>query len=302
MNIKELHYILCIAKHQNLSKAAQELYVSQPTLSKYLQKLESDLDCKLFSRIDNRYLPTHIGSRYLEYARKMLLVNQDWERELSDLTSYSEGELNIAVPPMRSSCMIPSILVPFSAKYPNIHVNFLEEASGVQETLLQNHQIDFAIFNVTSHHPKLTYELLGEEEILLILSPHHPLAAFQKEAIVSPYPYLDLSLFSKEPFILHYPDQTTGRIALELFKKYKITPPVPFHTRNTQAAVLLVLEGLGSCFAPKTYMDHLHFNKKPLCFSLGAPKVCSSLSIAYQKGAYLPAYALDFIQIAKRMF
>ena len=50
MNVQELHYILCIAKHQNLTKAAQELYISQPTLSKYLQKLERELDGKLFSR------------------------------------------------------------------------------------------------------------------------------------------------------------------------------------------------------------------------------------------------------------
>lgn len=58
MNYSELHYILCIAKHQNLTRAAQELYISQPTLTKHLQKLEREMGAKLFSRNGNTYVPT----------------------------------------------------------------------------------------------------------------------------------------------------------------------------------------------------------------------------------------------------
>lgn len=107
MNFQEVNYILCIAEHQNLTKAAQELYISQPTLSKHLQKLEWEVGGKLFSRSGNSYVPTYLGRRYMEYVKKVLTVNQDWEKELQDLTSYSEGELNIAFPLMRSSCMVP---------------------------------------------------------------------------------------------------------------------------------------------------------------------------------------------------
>ena len=58
MNIHELNTVLCIAKHQNLTKAARELFISQPTLSKHLKKLERELGMKLFARIDNCYHPT----------------------------------------------------------------------------------------------------------------------------------------------------------------------------------------------------------------------------------------------------
>ena len=113
MNITELNYVLCIAKHQNLTKAAQELYISQPTLTKHLQKLEREMNGKLFSRSGNSYTPTYLGRRYMEYAKKILEVNQDWEKELQDLTSYKEGELNIAFPLMRSSSMVPQIMQAF---------------------------------------------------------------------------------------------------------------------------------------------------------------------------------------------
>lgn len=61
MNYHELKYILCIAKYQNLTKAAQELYISQPTLTKHLQKLEREMGTKLFSRSGNSYTPTFAG-------------------------------------------------------------------------------------------------------------------------------------------------------------------------------------------------------------------------------------------------
>lgn len=91
MNYSELHYILCIAKHQNLTRAAQELYISQPTLTKHLQKLEREMGAKLFSRNGNTYVPTYTGRKYMEYARKILQVKQDWEKELKDLTEITKG-------------------------------------------------------------------------------------------------------------------------------------------------------------------------------------------------------------------
>ena len=177
MNYSELHYILCIAKHQNLTRAAQELYISQPTLTKHLQKLEREMGAKLFSRNGNTYVPTYTGRKYMEYARKILQVKQDWEKELKDLTENNEGELNIAVPLMRSSCMIPQIMAEFSEKYPNVNVSIWEEAYSIQEKLLLNDQLDFGIFNETREHPKLEYELLKREEILLVMPPDHPLAS-----------------------------------------------------------------------------------------------------------------------------
>ena len=177
MNYHELEYILCIAKYQNLTKAAQELYISQPTLTKHLQKLEREMGTKLFSRSGNSYTPTFAGRKYMGYARKILQIRQDWEKELKDLTENNEGELNVAFPLMRSTCMVPQIMTSFFQKYPKVKVNILEEAYSIQEKLLLNDQLDFGIFNEVHKHPKLEYELLKKEEILLIMPPEHPLAA-----------------------------------------------------------------------------------------------------------------------------
>lgn len=299
MNVQELNYVLCIAKHQNLTVAARELYISQPTLSKYLQKLERELGGKLFSRSGNRYIPTYLGRRYLDYAKRMLEVNQDWERELMDLTTCQEGELNIAFPLMRSSCMVPRILPVFHEEYPGIRVNLMEETYAIQERLLLDDQLDFAVFNEARPNPKLAYEELLQEEVLLMLPPDHPLAECGVPWEGSSYPWMDLHLLADVPFILHFTEQTTGGIARELFDHYEISPPVPFRTRNPQACALLCQQGLGATFIPQRYVAGLHWERPPLCFSVGEGGTFSRLTIAYRKGAYQPTYAREFIRIAK---
>lgn len=299
MNIQELNYVLCIARHQNLTEAAQELYLSQPTLSKYLQKLEREMGGKLFSRIGNRYVPTYLGRRYLEYARRMLELDRDWHRELQDLNASREGELNIAFPLMRSSCLVPRVLPVFHARYPGIRINLREESCDIQEKLLLNDQLDFAIFNEGHPHPRLTYEELLREEVLLVLPQGHPLEACGVERPGCNYPWMDLRLLAKEPFVLHYPDQTTGRIAQDLFDFYEIQPPVPFRTRSTQVCAALCQEGMGACFLPQRYLQTLDPQHQLPCFSVGEQGTFSRLTIAYRKGAYLPSYAQAFIHISK---
>ncbi len=299
MHFQELNYILCIAKHQNLTKAAQELYISQPTLTKYLQRLEREVGGKLFVRSGNSYTATYLGRRYLEYARKILTVDQDWKKELQDLTSYNEGELNIAFPLMRSSFMVPQIMETFHRQYPGIRVNLMEETYAIQEKLLLDDQLDFAIFNEAKPHPKLEYETLLKEEVLLVMPRGHPLAALGEKKSGREYPWIDLRLLGQEPFILHFPEQTTGQIALELFEKYGICPDVPIRTRNTVTCVKLCQKGMGLCFIPETYLKNIELRQPPLCFSVGREGAFSTLTIAYRKGAYLPAYARDFIRIAR---
>lgn len=295
----ELQYFMAIAKHRNLTKAAQELYVSQPTLTKFLQKLEKKMGGKVFRKNGHRYELTFLGNRYLEYARKVTALNQDWEKELSDMRSSYEGELNIALPSMRSACLIPQLLPTFHKKHPGVHINFYEYEHGIQDELLADGKLDFAIFSAWQAHPNLAYESLKTEEILLVLQPEHPLA---KKAVVRDdcrYPWLDLSLFKDHPFILHFPDQNTGRDAQQLFEQYHIQPPVPFLTRSSQTCIQLAAKGLGATFAPESYVNDAARSGSVLAFSTGEPPILNNLIIAHRKNSYLSTFAVDFINIAK---
>ena len=286
MNTQELEYILCIAKHKNLTKAAQELYISQPTLSKYLKRIEEELGGKIFSYSKNQYIPTYLGRKYIEYAEKVLIMDANWKKELEDLNANKKGELSIAFPPMRSACIIPKVIPAFRKRYPDIKINFLEESNAIEEKLLHSDTLDFAVFNETLAHPELDYQTLGKEEILIMTSTK-----------LSNNDYLDLAQIKDENFILNFPNQTTGKIVDELFAKANIRPKVLFHTRNIQAGALLAEQGYGICFVPENYIDILPLKQKPYFYSIGKSKVYSTLVIAYKKNKYMTEYEKYFIEL-----
>lgn len=299
MDYSDLRYFIAIAEHKNLTKASQELYISQPTLTKYLQKLEKELGGKVFRKNGHQYNLTFLGQRYLEYARKVITLNQDWEKELSDMRSCFEGELNIALPPMRCASLIPQFLPEFHRKHPGVHINFYEYGNSIQDRLLTDGNLDFAILSEWQAHSNLNYEHLKTEEILLVLQPGHPLAKYAVIRNDCRYPWLNLGLLAEHPFILHFPDQNTGRAAEQLFAQYHIQPPVPFRTRNSHTSIQLASEGLGACFAPESYIKHTSGFWPMQAFSVGEPPLHNELIIAYRKNSYLSTYAVDFINIAK---
>ena len=91
MELKEARYILAIARHQSIGKAAESLYISQPSLSKYLKNLEERLGAPLFSRHENRYYPTYMGERYLHYAEQIVACGDEWMQEYDDIAHRQRG-------------------------------------------------------------------------------------------------------------------------------------------------------------------------------------------------------------------
>ena len=123
MDFRELSYVLAIAKYQNITKAAEALYVGQPTLSKFLISLENDLGLKLFRRSGNKYLLTYAGERYTRQAAEIMRLKNDLDVELSDILKRDVGTLNVAFANMRCTYMLPCALPAFEKLHPNVRIN-----------------------------------------------------------------------------------------------------------------------------------------------------------------------------------
>ncbi|MEG2936339.1 MAG: LysR family transcriptional regulator [Clostridium sp.] len=299
MELKEARYILSIYKNKSITKAAEELYISQPSLSRYLQNMESRLGNALFSRIGNEYIPTYFGKRYLDYANKIILLGDEWEREYCELVDNNKGVLNIAIPLTRSSCILPKILHKFYAKYPNVKINLKEESHSISKESFISNEIDFAIYNTKDISTSLDYISLGSEPFVLVTPKNHYLNENGYEISNENLPFIDLALFKDENFILHYPDQSSGIIAAELLKKYNITPKTILNTRNPEVAISMVSLGTGLCFAPQSYVRKSIKDIDVSCFLIGEPIIKVELKAIYRKGEYLPNYAKYFITLVK---
>ncbi|MDP4121312.1 MAG: LysR family transcriptional regulator [Bacillota bacterium] len=300
MDFKELQYITSIARNQNLTKASQELYVSQPSLSKFLHNLEKNIGIKLFNRLGNKFVLTYAGERYVEYAKRILLIKKDLDDEINDISVLRDGRLNIAFPLTRCSYMAPAILPEFKMAHPNIKVNLFEASSNDLEKLLLNGKVDIAIFNGPINHSDLAYEILGKEEIVLVVSKNHPLVNSGKPIKESRYPWIDIKQFKNDSFILHYSEQRTEQIANQIFNEKKIVPQVILRTHSIECAVRLAALGFGVCFVSENHIKHISLETNPALFSVGDFPTEVELLAVYRKDAYLPQYARDYISIAKK--
>lgn len=300
LDFKGLRYLTCVACTQNLTKASQELYISQPSLSKFLHNLENNMGVKLFERLGNKFVLTYAGERYVDYAKRILLIKKDLDDEMNDISALRDGRLNIAFPQTRCSYMAPAILPKFKMAYPNIKVNLFETNSNDLEKLLRDGKVDIAIFNGPENHSDLAYEILGKEEFVLVVSKDHPLAHCGKAVKGNKYPWIDIELFKNDNFILHYPEQRTEQIAMQIFSEKKIVPHVILRTHSIEGAVRLAASGFGVCFVSESHMKHIHLETDPILFSTGNLRTEIELLAVYRKGAYLPQYAKDYINIAKK--
>lgn len=138
MDFKDLSYVLAIARYQNITKAANSLYVTQPTLTKFLQNLESELGQKLFRKLGHRFVLTYAGERYVEKASEILNLKKELDQEMNDIVKNNYGSLKIAFPTMRGTYMLPCTLPIFNSLYPNVRLEILESHSYLLEDMLLN--------------------------------------------------------------------------------------------------------------------------------------------------------------------
>ena len=301
MELKEAAYIISIYRNKNITKAARELYISQPSLSRYLQNVENHLGFPLFNRIGNEYIPTGNGQRYLDYAFRILQLGKEWKEECLELKNETKGELSIAIPLMRSSCMIPGTFPLFQKKYPDVTLSLVEEAHAISEQLLLNDTVDFAVYNPPEVSDSLEYVPLRLEPFVLVCRKGHPIESCAKASETTSYPVIDLASCSEESFILHVPEQNSGHVAIRLFEQCRYKPHVLLQTRSTEVAISLAASGIGLAFAPETYVHKMQQTLELSCFCVGDPIAQVQLMAVYRKGKYLPAYARFYIELLKTL-
>lgn len=243
MDLKQLNYIVVIAEEQNLTKAAERLFVSQSTLSLFLGKLEKELGLSLFAREKNRLSITPAGELYVETARKML----DMKKELYEKLHICQNDdtLNIGI----SSQMVLQIFAKVFAKYkptaPNFNANVMEGRAVAILDKLHEGKLDIAIIGRGEliRDDRYHIQLMKKEEVWLVVPPNHPNAAAASMDYDNP-PVADISLFANENFALSPRDTCDYQIALRLFNDYHMNAGVVCELNSTIALCRMVLQGL----------------------------------------------------------
>ncbi|HMM46887.1 MAG TPA: transcriptional regulator CynR [Thiobacillaceae bacterium] len=177
---RSLRYLMAVAEYQSFTRAAEALYVSQPTLSQQIKQLEDLLDVQLLDRTGRNVRLTPAGEIYLYHARRALGELNAAERAIGELHDLSRGSLRVGMTPITEYLAIP-LLEQFNARFPGINVNTLEMPQDEIRSALADDQIDigFSFSNASAADAvsdDIDSHILFVETLKLAVGKGHPLA------------------------------------------------------------------------------------------------------------------------------
>lgn len=300
LEFKDIEYAYAISKYKNITKAAESLYITQPTLSIYIKNMEKRLEIKLFMRDGNKIDLTYEGETFVENGIKILQQRDNLLNKLSESVASKKGRLKLSIPILRGSYLIPLILPVFHKKYPNVDIILSESNSLEIEENVRTGISDIVIFNKPFRKLSLEYEVIKQEELLLVMNRNHPLAKKGKKIKGLRYPWMDINLCKDEPFIIQYPYQHTGQMERHLFKQADINPQIILETKNLEASIRLASLNYGLTFISETHIKYIRCDENPMFFSVGNPTTNMDVIAAYNNRKSLSKYAKEFIEISKK--
>jgi DNA-binding transcriptional LysR family regulator len=195
--------------------------------------------------------------------------------------------------------MLPCTLPVFRKEFPEVRISVKEANSAILEGMILEGEIDLAFFTLPIRRPDVVYDIIKEEEVVLVMSAAHPLAGSGIRKRNCKYPWLDMKKLQDETIIMQRLDQRTRHIADQILRNANISPRNSLEIRNILASVKLAAEGYGITFVSETHLRHIPLQHKPACFSVGNPKTVTCFVAAYRRGMYLPHYAQRYVQIVR---
>jgi len=190
MELAQLRYFLKVAERGNMTRAAEDLAISQPALSRSIQKLEEELGQPVFERKTRSVALTEAGLLLQSRAEQVLTILEDAKAEIAD--DGESGRVRVGAIPTIAPYFLPRILQQFSEAYPNATIVVQENTTDALLKSCAQGEVDLAVLALPVPAKYLEIEVLFEEELLLVLPPHHPLVRKDKIRLsdVEPYPFV----------------------------------------------------------------------------------------------------------------
>jgi LysR family hydrogen peroxide-inducible transcriptional activator len=180
MNIRDLKYLVSVAKEQHFARAAVKSFVSQPTLSMQIKKLEDELEVQIFERSQKNFLVTKVGKEIINKAEIILREVEEIKNIAKNSKNPFSGEVRIGAFPTLASYFFPKVIGKISKKFPQLKLLLLEEKTDELLKKLQSGEIDAAFIAMPINNDAFEKEKIFSEKFLLAVPKNHQLASRKK--------------------------------------------------------------------------------------------------------------------------
>lgn len=301
MNQRDCEFIINIAREKSISGAAAKLYMSQPALSLFLTRLETQLGTKLFTRNAIGLQPTYAGECYLRTAEKIVKLCNDFEVELCNINSFHKGRIQVGATVHLGSLVFPLLLPKYKERYPNIEVLITESRSADLERALAHNDIDIALMHIPFHSVDANYKTIFRDPFVVVIARNSPLTQhiYEKKG----RPYIDLHFFADEKYILAYPSQRVRQITDVILDKAGITPNITFMTSSVETAMRVASVNIGITLMPQSYISLFTCPNPPyFCQLEESYRAWWTFVAAYPKDSELSAPTAEMVDILQKIY
>lgn len=253
MNFSSMEYFTVLARERSFTRAAEQLHITQQSLSAHIAGMEQELGCPLVVRRIPLEL-TYAGSVLLRYATAFQQSYIAMQREFSDISGNQKGLLRVGVAPTRGRVLLPNAIARFQHRYPNITVELAEASNGALHQRLRDGALDIAIADFPDAMPGIVLQDFYQENVVLLIgktlfqSVYGPSA----EDVAHQFMAGDFAQLHSCPLVMGTPDDIDGRIGYDLLDRAGIHAPVIRSvSHNVGMLLTLCLQGIGACFCPE---------------------------------------------------
>lgn len=244
MNLQNLRVFLKVAELEHITRAAEELGLSQPAVTKTIQSLEHEIGMELVERQGRRIALTHAGRVLQSYTRKLFVLEREMEESLDLLRDVEGGEVTLAANTTTGVYVLPAIVARFRARYPQVHlkISILNSHEIVEKVL--NWHLDFGLVegDPLTLPPTLHIELFANDELVLVVSPQHPWSGLQN---VQP------ELLSHHALVMREEGSGVRTVVEQALSQRRVYIHPLFTLTDNEAIKQMVIHGVGAAIVSR---------------------------------------------------
>ncbi|AJY73661.1 LysR family transcriptional regulator [Paenibacillus beijingensis] len=245
MNIENIEAFVYVNHYGSFNKAAEILFLSQPSVTARIQTLERELDCRLFDRLGKQIHLTEKGKQFLPYAQQIMHTFQKGKLHIQNRTSVPH-ELRIGATVSVSNYLIPEILPAFRREYPQINIKLITGTTDCLVEKLHNSEIDIGFVRKVVHPTIQSYKFY-EDPIRLYVYEDHPFNDSEDVTIEE---------VSRQPLVFFECGSLDWMRVHRAFENLDHPPDIQYQVDNSETAKKLVLRRAGICFLPELVVRH----------------------------------------------
>ncbi|MCD7130240.1 LysR family transcriptional regulator [Limosilactobacillus agrestis] len=298
----EHRYFYEVCQTRNMTKAAKNLYISEPTLSTAIKKLEQKLGLQLFNRQTNPLTLTDAGQLFLNATNKIRLTEQDFNHQLQDYKKLKHQTLHVGTSQYFNSYYLPSVLKDFYRLYPDVNVSIIERNTQLLKREVKVGNVDIAI-HCGKQDDSLRHWAVQSDKILLAIpknfisdSEYQQARAFMVEHKFNGIP----NFLKKLPFITLSPTNDLTMLIDQLCDQLNFYPHSILEAYQLETAFHMAFSGLGATFITKQIKNFFDSTDNLYYLNISSPVTSREYYAYIRNNAYQSNYMKQFIRLLKR--